>query len=119
MPNGSPRNGKRSKVNAVPQAIENHAVGLGGIEAMDPHALDLGSDLGVVVANLDCPLEGGEWVTVHSRTSWTVNELVKRVAFSPIGEFSPSLGTVSMARLGECLGCCLPLHPSSGECRHP
>lgn len=119
MPNSGPRNRKGGKVNTVRQAVENKAVGLGGVEAMDPHALDLGSYLGVVVANLDCPLKGSEWVTVHSRTSWTVNELVKRVAFSPIGELSPSLDMVSMVGLSESLGCCLPLHPSSGECRHP
>lgn len=97
---GGPWKRERGDVGAVLERLEYQTVGLGGVEAVHPHALDLGGHLWVVVADAHSPLEGGEGVAVYSCASWTVNELVQRVALSPVGEFGPSLCHVSIMSIG-------------------
>jgi hypothetical protein len=58
---------------------------------MDPHAFDLGCHLREVVADADRTLEGGEGVAIDGGAGGTVDELVKRVALSPVGELGPAL----------------------------
>ena len=96
VPDGGPWKGKRGDVVAVLERLKHQAISLGGVEAVDPHALDLGSHLWVVVADAHSPLEGGKRVTVDGRASQAMNELVERVALSSVGEFCPSLYQMSV-----------------------
>jgi len=100
---GGPWKRERCDVGAVLERLEYQTVSLGGVEAVHPHALDLGSHLWVVVADAHSPLERGEGVAVDSCASWTVNELVQRVALSPVGKFGPSLCKVSIVLIVRCV----------------
>jgi hypothetical protein len=96
MPNGGPWKRERGDVAAVLERLEHQTVGFCRVETVDPHALDLGRYLRVVIADPDGPLEGGKGVPVNGCSCWAIDELVERVALSPVGKLSPSLCKVSM-----------------------
>lgn len=91
MPNRGPWKRQGREIVAVLDRIEHKTIGLGSVEAMNPHTLDLGSNLWEVVANVHSPLEGGEWVAVNGSTGRAVDEFVKRIALTPVRQFGPSL----------------------------
>lgn len=86
-----PRERDRGKVSAVLQRFKDESVRFGGVEAVEPHAPDLGSNRRVLGEGFDGVLERREGVPVDSSARWPIDHLVQPVAFTAVGEFGPSL----------------------------
>ena len=80
MSNGGPRDGQGCKVRAILEGVKDHAIRLGCVEAVEPHALNLRSQFWKVIEVPHSLLQRSKGVAVNSGAGGTVDELLQGVA---------------------------------------
>jgi hypothetical protein len=58
---------------------------------VEPHPLDLSSDIGILREGLDGVLEGRKGIAVDGGAGRLVNQLIQTVALAAVGELGPAL----------------------------
>jgi hypothetical protein len=119
-PRRGPRDRQTCQMSAASEYVEGNTVCRSSVKAVDPHASDLRGHCWEVVAQACRLPEGYQGIAVHSTAGRAVNELVERIALSPIGKLRPPLQQVSTGQCREDGGRLyigLPLHPPSDECK--